>query len=155
MHQSDALIHWNVPAYEHRPKHVDWYWILGILSVSGAVLAFTFENYLFAVLILLSAFVLALYGSKEPPILSVTIRERGVHINRTLYPFLSLRSFFVIDAPHPKLMLTAQSAIAPYIIVPLGDDVDPVMVREILLTFLDEEEMVEPLPHRIMDRLGF
>lgn len=155
MQQSDALIHWKVPAYEHRPKSVDWYWILGILGFSGAVLSFTFENYLFSILILLSTFILALYGSKRPPTLSVTIRERGVHIDHTLYPFLSLRSFCVLDGRHPKLMLTAQSAITPYIIVPLGDEIDPVVVREVLLAFLDEEEMVEPLPHRLMDRLGF
>lgn len=155
MHQTDALIHWNVPAYTHRPKSVDWYWILGIVSISGAVLAFTFENYLFAVLILLSAFVLALYGAKEPPLLSVTIRERGVQVDRTLYPFLSLKAFFVLDGPHPKLMLTAQSALTPYIIIPLSNEIDPVVVRETLLAFLDEEEMAEPFPYRLMDRLGF
>ncbi|OHA85945.1 MAG: hypothetical protein A2591_00030 [Candidatus Yonathbacteria bacterium RIFOXYD1_FULL_52_36] len=155
MQPRDVLIEWKTPAYEYRPKTADWYWALCIIAISGAIAAFFFENYLFSALILIGAFTLALYGSKQPPIVTVAIRERGINIDHTLYPFLSLKSFWVTDGPQPKLMLISRQTLVPYIITPLCDEVNPESVRELLLEFLEEEKMVEPFPHRLMDRLGF
>lgn len=153
--EEDIFIGWQTLAYEHRAKSPDWYWALGIIAVSGAVAAFFFENYLFSVLILIGAFTMALYGAKHAPLLTVEIGERGVRVDHTLYPYLSLKSFWVTTDAEPKLMIQSQKTFVPYIVIPLSDDVDPLIVREALLPFIEEQEHVEPLPHRLMDYLGF
>ena len=62
--ESDMLISWEVPAYEHRPKTSDWYWALGIIAVSGSVAAFFLGNFLFGVLILVVAYTMGRHGAK-------------------------------------------------------------------------------------------
>ncbi|OHA79769.1 MAG: hypothetical protein A2675_04130 [Candidatus Yonathbacteria bacterium RIFCSPHIGHO2_01_FULL_51_10] len=153
--ESDMLISWEVPAYEHRPKTSDWYWALGIIAVSGSVAAFFLGNFLFGVLILVGAFTMGLHGGKEPPQMHVEIGERGIRIDKVLYPYMSLRSFWITPNDPPKLIILSKKIFVPHIIVPMEDAIDPLLVHEKLVPFLDEEEQQEPLPYRLMDWLGF
>ena len=98
---------------------------------------------------------MALYGAKHAPELTIEIGERGIRVDNLLYPYLSLKSFWVTTNAQPKLMIQSQKTFVPYIILPLAEDVDPLIVREVLLPFIEEQEHVEPLPHRLMDYLGF
>ena len=41
--------------YDHNPKSADWYWVLGIIAVAGAVASILFSNYLLAALIVIAA----------------------------------------------------------------------------------------------------
>lgn len=154
MNPPEAFVSWQVPAYEYRPKTADWNWALGIITVACAIAAFFFGNYLFCIIILLSGSLLGIYGSKVPPVLSVAITERGVRVDSTLYPYSSLRSFWVSESDHPVLILASHHAMVPLITIPLGHE-DPLVVREVLLPFVDEEEMAEPLFHRFLDAIGF
>ena len=123
-------ISWKALEYEHKEKHPDWFWSLGVIVLAGAVTAIIFGNILFAILLVVGAFTLALYASRKPEHIHVTLSDRGVIINKRLYPYLTLDSFWV-------------------------EDVSPDEVRDFLLNHLPEEEHEEPLAHRIMERLGF
>jgi len=148
-------ISWKTSEYVYAHKQADWYWALGIITVSFSVASFILNNFLFGVFVLLGGFLLAIYGAKKPTLLECTLAKTGVQINSTFYPYATLQSFWVnqSDAP-PKLIIQSKKSFMPYIIVPLGD-VDPDAVREFLLVVLPEEEHFEPALDRIMERLGF
>jgi len=147
-------IEWETSEYKYVRKRADWYWALGIITVSLSAASFILDNFLFAVLILIGGFLLALYGAKHPDELACTLDNTGLQINSTLYPYASLRSFWVdrLSEP-PKLIIQSKKSFMPYIVTPL-DDLDPDMVREFLLRVLPEEEHFEPAIDRMMERLG-
>lgn len=150
-------ITWEGKEYVHFDKTSEWFWALGLIAVAGAVTSLIFKNLLFAIFILLAAFVLAIFASRKPEDVIFAITQRGVRINEKFYPFQSLKSFGIeeIGPKHtPKLILEVKSVFVPNIIIPIeGVDLD--RVHDFLFTFLPEEDHEEPLSHKIMEWLGF
>ena len=154
---AQAPLEWSAHEYEHIEKTTEWYWALGLVAVAGAIAALLANNVLFALLILIGAFVLALLASRPPRIVHFSISQRGVRIDDDLHPYNSLKSFAVheISSDHvPKLIIETSRMIAPHLVIPLegvhADDVHKYLAR-----FIPEEDHVEPLSHRIMEWLGF
>jgi hypothetical protein len=148
---------WQAHEYVHVEKTQDWFWALGLIAVAGAIGALLFNNVLFAIFILIAAFVLALYANRHPDLVTFTVSQRGVRINDTLYPFGNLKSFAIHElTPHhiPKLILEPRAALSAHIIIPL-ENVDADHVHDFLLDFLPEDEHEEPFAHHIMEWLGF
>jgi len=52
------LIEWDAHEYEHRERSPDWFWAVGIISVSVAVAAVIFGNIIFGILVIIAAFTL-------------------------------------------------------------------------------------------------
>lgn len=151
---SNAL-RWQAPEYVFQDKRSDWFWALGIIAISGAVTAVLLGNVLFAALIIIGAFTMALYAARKPRIVSFEINGRGVVASSTLYPFQTLEAFWVDEARHePVLILQSTKTFMPYIVVPLGD-IDLDVVRERLGTRLQETELIEPFSVKVMEFFGF
>ncbi len=150
-------ITWQAHEYEHTEKGSDWYWALGLIAVAGSIGALLFNNILFAVFILLIAFVLAIFASRKPDIATFSISQRGVRINDTLYPFQTLNAFGIeeLSPEHtPLLILDSKKPLVPHIVIPLID-VNVHDVHDFLHQYLKEEDLLEPLSHKIMAWLGF
>ena len=150
-------ISWEAHEYLHFEKGRDWYWALGLIAVAGAVAALLYNNVLFAVFILISAFSLALFASREPEIVQFSLTQRGLRVNDVLYPWQSLESFGIdsaVEEEAPKLILESRKPFAPKLSIPL-ENVNADAVHDFLLDFLPEDEHYEPLTHRVMEYLGF
>ena len=148
-------ITWQAPEYIHKEKDSEWYWSVGILTLAGVASAHMFGNLLFAVLVFLIGFTMALFGARKPRIVSFSISRRGVRANNTLYPFQTLQSFWVLEKEHENLLLLkSQKKLSTQIAIPLGD-IDPELARMFLLDHLLEEEDAESIAQRFMDYLGF
>ncbi|HEY4511730.1 MAG TPA: hypothetical protein VJH55_02730 [Candidatus Paceibacterota bacterium] len=148
-------LQWTAFEYHHHPKSPDWYWAVGIISVSAAAAAIVFNNFLFAIFIILSATSLCLFAAKKPSLLSCELNERGILIDNTLYLYNSIESFWVDTLHHsPKIYLKSKKLLLPYIIVPI-DEIDPRIVQKYLTHHLTEEEHKEALSQKIMEHLGF
>ncbi len=148
-------IQWTAPEYIHVEKTTDWYWIVGIVTVSIAILAVILNNIIFAVLILISSFTLTLFASRRPNAVTITVDGLGVTAGTTHYPYVNLESFWVETRDiHPRVLLKSQKIFMPYIVL-LMDDVAPESVREILKHHLKEEEHWEPLLEKIFIYFGF
>ncbi|MEX0916923.1 MAG: hypothetical protein WDZ90_00120 [Candidatus Paceibacterota bacterium] len=147
---------WKAPEYEHRDKTSDWFWVLGIIAVSGAVAAVLFGNVLFGALILIGAFVLAIFAAKKPETVEFEINERGVRIGKKLYPYSTLDHFGIVEnANTPKLYLQSTKMLAPHMVI-LLEGVSEKDVRDRLSKKLPEEdEGEEPFSERVMDMFGF
>jgi hypothetical protein len=150
-------ITWRSYEYLHFEKNAEWYWALGLITVSGAITALIFKDVLFAIFILIAGFVLAIFASRKPEEVEFSITQRGVKINEKLYPYKSLKSFGIdeLTPKHtPQLILEQNHNLSPDIIIPL-DKVDADKVHDFLSSFLPEEDHEEPLIHKIMEWLGF
>ena len=150
-------ISWQGYEYDHHEKSSDWFWALGIIALSSAITAIIFKNIIFALLILVGAFVMALFAAKKPHLVHFEISRRGIGIDDTLYPFNSLESFWIEEDEHEHhtLIVKSQRLIMPYIVIPLSDSIWYEDVRNILLTKLTEEELHEPISHRVLEFFGF
>lgn len=146
-------ISWQALEYHFTEKSQDWYWALGIVAVAIAIASILYDNILFAVLILVGAFALAIYAGRRPEIITVETNKKGVVVNDTLYPFASLESFWVEENDN-KLLLKSKKTLMPLIAIPLGDT-NPKNLRSFLLELLTEEEHHEPASQKLMEHLGF
>ena len=125
--------------------------ILGVTAILGIALItyFAFSgNYLAAFFFLLAGMLVAytIY-QKKPREVVCKIRAQGVQVNRDLYPYETLKSFWIFYDPphHQELSIRSRKTFTGgYIKVPLGD-ADPVKIREILIKFLPERRQEEAL----------
>jgi len=152
----DYSISWESLEYDFFEKSSDWFWALGIVSISIAITSIIFNNLLFAILILIGAFALAIYAVRKPDLVKYEVNQRGIMINETLYPYSSLDSFWVEhNVERPKLLVSSKKILMPHIVIPLNPELDTDDLRDYLLDYVDEEEQREPLASRIMEYLGF
>lgn len=158
MHMNAPIrsVAWEAPAHNHFEKGGDWFWVLGILSFSAGAAAFFFGNYLFAVLIILSALVAALVTSRKPPIIEFVVSSRGIRIDETLYPYSTLDAFYIDedDPMGPQLLIRSKKLFMHLIVCPIPEDaIDE--IEDILETRLPEEFLEEPFATKLLESLGF
>jgi len=151
------LLEWSAYEHKHIHKSSDWFWVFGIITITGAVISIIFNNILLAIVILTGAFAIALNVAKKPNTINFKINKRGVIIDNKLYLYNSLESFWVEDNEEygaPKLLIKSKKMFATHIIIPIKQ-VSPSEVRDYLIKYLDEEEDSEPLSQKIVEFFGF
>jgi hypothetical protein len=154
-------INWKTIEHHHETeKSSDWFWILGIIALGSAILSVFFGNILFAIVILLAAFTMILHVHTDHEEIDVSVYKKGVRINKTLYPWTTLDSFWIVEDDDMEnipnqILIKSQKPLLPLIIIPMPDEVDPEELKDYMLGYIDEEEITEPLSHRLMEYLGF
>lgn len=154
--QKPKALQWNTSEYEHKERSSDWFWAVGIMTVAIAITAIIFNNILFAIVIILSGFGLALFAARHPKDVLVEINERGIRMDSHFYPYHSLESFWVDeeDEDYPKILLKSQKLIMPYIVIPI-EEVSADKVRDTLSKFLPEVYHSESNLQKLIEYLGF
>ena len=156
MADTPQKITWQTPEYAYYSKSVDWYWALVIITIALAGVAIYTYNFLFAVLIVIGAFAIAMYAVRTPRIVTVVISGQGVQIDDRLFPYDALQSFWIFYHPGrlKELSLRSEKIAMPHIKIPLGST-DPNEVRELLLKYIDEVPQTESLIDTLAHFLGF
>lgn len=148
-------INWHAPEYYFREKSADWYWAVGIISLSAAATSIILDNVLFGLLLVIGAFSLMIYASRRPAIIDIEINEKGVKAGKVFYPYSNLDSFWVEEThSYPKILLRSKKVLVTHIVIHL-EEKDPEEVREFLREHLPEVEQSESLAHSVMEYLGF
>ena len=145
-------------AYEHSypPKTSDWFWILGIFTLSIAVASILLGNELFGILIFLGGLVTALLATREPQIISYAITQRGIRIDDKLYPYTTLESFYIDEdaAQGPELLIKSEKMFMPLLVLPLPfDTIDE--IEEIVSQRLPEAHLEKPFAHTLLEFFNF
>ena len=152
---TEALISWNSPEHFHKEKTSDWYWAVGIIALALTVVAIILGQIIPAIFIVVAIVALVLHASRPPRVVYYEINDRGIVAGNTLYPFLSLDSFWI---PHdeipPKIILKSHKLFMPFIVI-LIDEVDPEEVRAVLLNYIAETEHKQSLLKHLLERVGF
>lgn len=156
MERSIRSVYWEAPEHHHMEKSTDWYWILGIVAVSGAVASIIFGNVLFAVVILLGSVTMIIVSYKHPRLISFEVSVRGIRIHDDFHPFATLESHY-IDEDHrhgPHLLVKSKKLFVPLLILPVPlDYLDE--IENIIAPRLPEAHLEEPFAHHLLDALGF
>ncbi len=156
MSENNNQIEWITPEFEQHQKSKSWFITIGIISGILFLLAVFTKNILFALLIGLSYFTISTYAIKKPRNIKLAITPKGVKIEKTLYDFENLRSFWIFYNPPEirELSLRSKKMIMPYIKIHLGEQ-NPVEVRKILIKYLPEKKHKESLIDNIVRQIGF
>jgi hypothetical protein len=155
---ASKVIEWKaLEHHHHQEKTPDWFWIVGTVTVAGAILSIYFGNVLFGVFILIACITAFIQSHTKPEIKTYRITRRGVQIGKSIIPYSTLESFWVIDEEiNDRIILKSQKVLMPYIVVPFDSmKTDPDEIRNYLLDYLHEEEMDEPFLMKFIEYLGF
>ncbi len=154
--RSEPRISWQIEEYSHRDKTPDWYWALGVIAVTIAIIAVIYHDALFAVLIIIGSIMMGYYAAKEPDIVEISISEDGITAKDFFYPFEKIKGFTVEEhALGNTLLFESNRSIAPIVSIPIPEGLDTEGLYELLKTKLVEKPITEPAAHKIMEHIGF
>lgn len=152
---TEALISWNAPSHLYTEKKPDWYWAVGVITLALAAVCFIFAQVITGIFIIVAAVTLILHASRPAGSVYCEVNDRGIVVGETLYPFLSIESFWIPHDQSPaKILLKSRKLFMPYIIVYI-DEIDPEEVREVLLKYIAETEHREPFLKQLLESFGF
>src|SRR3989344_2844020 len=107
-------IEWDAHEYEHKERSPDWFWAVGIISVSVAIASVIFDNIIFGLLVIIGAFTLSLFAKRPPSTLHVVVDEKGITRGKIRYPHSTLESFWIdTEHPHKKIILKSEKMFMP------------------------------------------
>jgi len=155
MDQQNA-IEWQAPEFTMTKKSPDWYWTLGIVVLTGVIVAFLLGNILLAIFIALGGFTVTLYANRRPRTVDFRITTKGIRIDTKRHPYNSFESFWIDDSneQEPVLRLNPKKTLAHQTTIPLHDT-DLNIVQDFLHNYLPEEEQGKPLVDRAMEFTKF
>lgn len=152
------ILEWESYSREINQRSDDWFWGLVILAIFAMIISLIFSNLLLALIIGLGAF--SLYWHEQKPSdnkILVKIDKRGVQLNKELFTYEKINSFWVeegLDEKPPTLILHYQRIFVPNIHIPIIGH-NPEEVRQTLLKFGEEEKYRETLTDYLLKRFGF
>ena len=156
MDETIRSIYWEAPEHNHIEKTGDWYWILGIIAISGSVASMIFGDVLFGIVIILAAGTMYLVGHRKPRVIEFEVSARGIRIEDTLYPYATLESYFLDETAlvNPQLIIKSKKLFMSLLIIPIpAEYITP--IEEMVGERLPEEHLEEPFAHKLMEFLGF
>jgi len=150
-----VILRWSAYEHEHVERGGDWFWALGIVALSCAVVSILFHDVLFAVLIMMAAAIIGMLANVPPDLVSFELSERGVRVGDTLHRFHEIISFWVEEEGHerPLLLIDTIKFMSPNLIIPI-EHIDPHLVRAFMRERAEEVPMKEPVSHKILEFFG-
>jgi len=156
MTQQPMLISWSFPEFVVPERSRNWYIVAILIGVLFLLYAVLTANFLFGLIIIISALIMFLQAHKEAAQVEFAILENGVVVGDKFFDFKSLKNFYLIYEPPriKNLYLEFDSWWRPRLTIPL-EDINPVKVRQILLKFLSEDltKQTEPLSEALNKKL--
>ncbi len=148
-------IEWQAPEYIHTEKTTDWYWIVGIIAISIAIISFILNDIIFGLLILVSTFTLSLFASRPPKTVKHELNNTGVEKGQTVYPYTEIKSFWVETTDrYPRILFKVDHHFSPYFYFLIHPD-DADEIRDFLSNHLTEEKMTESIFEKLLIYFGF
>ncbi len=149
-------LEWSAPEFVQYSKNKSWFIIVGLITAGLFLWALLIKNLLFALLIGLSFFSLVTFALKKPRKIRLAITSKGIKIDKTLYSFDNLKSFWIFYEPPEvkELSLRSKKTIMPYIKISLAEQ-NPAEVRKFLIKYLPERKHKESLIDNLARQLKF
>ena len=150
------IMEWEAPEHEHKERSSDWFWVAGIITVAIVFVSIIVGNIIFGILVLVSSVSLLMFINRKPENLHLVLNDHGVQRDNVFYPFETLESFWIdVEHPHNKIIIKSKKVLMPLIVVPISENVDLEIMREVLSKNLIEEYHSLPLLEKLLEYLGF
>ena len=156
MEERVRAVSWEAPEYYHTDKGSDWYWALSIVAGCGAIAAFFFGNFLFAILILVAAATVTLQTGRVPEDIPFMVGSRGVRVGDRLFTYSNLESYRIDEENerYPQLLLKSKQFHVPLIVIPIPEE-KVQDIEELVRDRLPEEDLEESIAHKVLELIGF
>ena len=151
----EEKISWSTLEYEEKARSTDWFWALGIIVVAASITSIIYGNYFFAILVILSGILLGFFAIKKPEMISYELNKKGLKIKTRLFPYDTIKAFFVQTAPKPTLFIKSSRMFMPIISMPIESSFSEKIKSTMLSNNVLEEEIKENPSEKIMESLGF
>ncbi len=134
------LASWQFPEFVKYERGSAWYVGASIIGAGLILYSILTNNYLFAIIVILIAFIVLIYLIREPMLINFDITEDGLELGSHFYPHKEIKHFWIIYEPPEvkRLYFEFKSGFRPRISIPLLDQ-NPLKVREMLLSYLSED----------------
>ena len=116
-------ISWIRHEYERKDRTNDWFWLVGLIAISGIIISIVNENIMFAIFILIATVCLFFFSIRKPDEARFLIDERGLHIDEFVYSYSTLKAFWIKEGKR-NLLLDSNKAMIPLISIPIPEGVD-------------------------------
>jgi hypothetical protein len=151
----EPIISWKAQSHSHMHKGQDWYWAVGIITLAISVVCFIFGNVITGIFVIIASVALVVHASQPPKEVQYSINDRGIVSDDTLFPFLSLDSFWIDHTEEtPRILIKSRRPLMPLIIIHI-QEIDSEEIRQVLLRYIAETEHKEPLLKKILESFGF
>ncbi len=132
---------WDIPEYEQYDRGTLWYIIAGVVVGLLVVYSYWSQNFLFGIIVTLTAIILFLRHYYQPQAITCEIDEEGIVIGDKRYEFNDLDRFRIVEIPNEQYVLYLHKKRGWHSEFPVRmHTVDPNSVRLYLLNFIDEHE---------------
>jgi hypothetical protein len=155
-------ISWSALEYEEKERNNDWFWALGIIVLAGSVTSIIFQNYFFAVLLILAGILLGHFAIKKPEEIFYEINDKELKIKNKSHPFEEIKAFWVQKENKvndkilkPTLFIKIKKSLMQNTSIPIPNDLADEIKNIFLEKNVPEEEMKEHLSEHIMEYIGF
>ncbi|KKR85639.1 MAG: hypothetical protein UV53_C0009G0008 [Candidatus Azambacteria bacterium GW2011_GWE1_42_9] len=135
-------INWKIEEPNFTPKTVEWFWALGIMAFALVVFAILLKNYLFIVIVALTALIIYNNNRREPEIINFHLNDDGLYVGNKFYAHDTFESFWIFPAGKSEFVLRYKKHFAPLLTIPFHDR-DESAIRQILSNHLRENEEQE------------
>ena len=137
----EELFSWNVPEYEEHKRSKIWY--ISAISIAVLLILFSFftSNFLFAVIIIITALIIILNDGSKPINVNIKITEEGIIVGRKFYDYDEFKNFSVVYKPRlnvKNLYFEFNNVLKHRLSIPLNN-INPLPIRENLLKYLQED----------------
>lgn len=164
-----GYLKWQIPSHRKPDRSKNWYILASIFIVVAIFFCFfaisswhivflgRSANFLFALIILISAIIVMINEGQPTTMLNCELGPEGFKLAGRLYDYNSLKNFSVIYKPRESLKnlyFEFNSSISQTLSIPLRS-MDPLIVRNFLLKYLKEdlERTDEPLSEQLTKML--
>ena len=135
------IIGWEITEFEGHQREKAWYLIAGGIAILLFIFALATKNYLFALIVLMAAFIIVMHDGKEGELVPFSITDEGILIGRKFIDYDELKDFSIVYKPHQgvkNLYFRNKNTFKPRISISLAEQ-DPLKIRNVLIKFLDED----------------
>lgn len=140
MKETNNLIQWRTLEFEPHSVSRSFYIGSSLFLLATIIYALSSNSPIMAITFILIGIMGFITLEKEPIMLHCAINKDGIIVNRDLYAFENIESFWLVYEEDEKhISLRTSGKLTPFVHIPFGTE-NPVALREILTKYAKEEK---------------
>jgi hypothetical protein len=140
MSQTKTILQWQSLEFKPKQIRVSFYLWSGAFLLAIIIYALVSNSPIMTITFILIGIMGFITLEQDPKILHCAITKDGVIVDRDLYAFENIESFWIVyEEEDQHISLKTTGKLTPFVSIPLGDE-NPVTVRDILIQYAQEEK---------------
>lgn len=140
MTRTEPLLQWQTPEFESREISRNFYLWSGAFILATIVYALATNSPVMAITFILIGIMGYITLERDPLMLRCAITGEGVIVEKELYVFENIESFWIVYEEDDKyISLKTTGKLTPFVHIPLGNE-NPAKIRDILIEYIPEEK---------------